>query len=343
MIHSSFCKKFLPITGLILAAGITGYTAEMRIKLGTLAPRGTSYHKSLLAMAEQFRQISGGTIKLVIFPDGTQGSEADMVGLMQTGSLDAGMLSAVGLSEIDKSVTALQNIPMAFRALAEADAVGDSMRPLIEPRLEAKGFIVLFWADSGWVRFFSKQPVTRPDDLKKLKLFCWAGNTDEADLWKSGGFNPVPLETANILPGLQTGLIDAVPMPPFFALAGQVDGQARHMLEINWAPLVGALVMTRSSWEKIPAQHRDAILQTARRTGQEIKTNGRAESDQAVAAMKKRGLQVTPVTPDLETQWRRTAESYYPLIRGKLVPAVLFDQVMQVLKQHREGTKGSRP
>src|SRR5208337_3272074 len=85
------------------------------LKLGTLAPAGTSYHKSLQAMGEKWRKASDGAVQLVIFPGGTQGSEADMVGLMQTGNLDAGLLTTGGLAEIDPAALAMQVMPMFFR------------------------------------------------------------------------------------------------------------------------------------------------------------------------------------------------------------------------------------
>jgi len=65
---------------------------------------------------------------------------------------------------------------------------------------------------------------------------------------QSAGFNPVPLETADIIPGLQTGLIDVVSMPPFYALARQVYLPAPNMLDLDWAPLIGAAVITRKAW-----------------------------------------------------------------------------------------------
>src|SRR5207249_1407900 len=111
-------------------------------------PTGTSYHKSLQSMGEQWRTAANGAVKLTIFPGGTQGGEADMVGLMQTGNLDAGLLTAVGLSEIEPAVTALQSMPMAFRNLEEVDYIGEKLRPQLEQRLLAKGYMVLFWTDS---------------------------------------------------------------------------------------------------------------------------------------------------------------------------------------------------
>jgi len=339
MVHTSLrsiCFR-IPFLLLVLAALTVPAAAagKLTIKLGTLAPRGTSYHKSLLAMGEKWRQASAGDVKLVVFPDGTQGGESDMVGLMKTGSLDAGMLTAVGLSEIEKAVTALQNMPMVFRNYEEVDYIGEKLKPMLEKRLLDKGFVVLFWGDSGWVRFFSKKPVVHPADLRQAKLFVWTGNAEEIDLWKEGGFHPVPLDSVNILPSLQTGLITATPAPPFFALATQLDVQAPHMIELNWAPLVGAAVVNRSKWDRLTPELRTQLLAAAQQAGRDIKTSSRAESAQAVEAMKKRGLKVQAVSPELESEWRRETEKFYPRIRGLSVPADLFDEVFRLLKEYR--------
>ena len=305
------------------------------LKLGTLAPGGTSYHKSLQAMGESWKKATDGAVKLIIYPNGTLGGEADMVQLMQTHSLDAGLLTAVGLAEIDRDVHALQSMPLSFHNLDEADYVGEHLRPDLEKRMLAKGYVVLFWIDSGWVRFFTRSPILHPDDLRKLKVFSWAGATGEYDLWKSAGFTPVALETAGIPTGLMSKTIDAIAMPPFFALAGQLDSQAKYMLELNWAPLVGAAVIRKDSWDRIPANFHGTMLKIAEETGKQVKAAGRAESDAAVAAMVKRGLKVQKVTPDVEAEWRAVADQFKNQIRGKIVPADVFDKAQELLKEYR--------
>jgi len=137
------------------------------------------------------------------------------------------------------------------------------------------------------------------------------------------------------LPGLQTGLVDAVAVPPIFALAGQLDLRAPNMLDLNWAPLVGACIVKKDVWEKIPEATRSVLLAAAEKAGQEIRQNSRKESDEAVAAMKKRGLKVQEVTPELEEQWRTQAEKIYPEIRSKLIPADVFDEVQRLVKEYR--------
>jgi TRAP-type C4-dicarboxylate transport system substrate-binding protein len=307
----------------------------VRINLGTLAPRGSTYHQSLQAMAERWKQAPGGGARLVIYPDGTQGGETDMVRLMRVGSLHAGLLTAVGLAEIEQGVTGLQTLPMMFRNFDEFEFVNDKLRPMLEKRLAEKGFVVLFWVDAGWVRYFSKEPMLTPDDMRKRKVFVIAGNTAQVDIMKKHGYNPVPLETGDILPGLQTGLINVVPAVPIFALATQIDTRAPHMLELRWAPLVGACVIKKEAWEKIPAEARETMLKSAAEAGKEIRASSRKESDESVAAMKKRGLIVHELTPDQEARWRAAFEELYPDIRGRIVPADMFDEVQRLLKEYR--------
>ncbi len=322
-------KRFL-IAVALLASSVTA--AERPIKLGTIAPRDSSYHKILLHMGEAWRA-SG--VELKIYPGGVLGGEAEMVRRMKTGALDAAMLTVSGLSDIDDSVRALQNMPMLFRSLDEVDYIGEQLRPRLEKNLRARGFVVLFWGDAGWVRFFSKNPVLTPNDLRRTKLFTWAGDPDAVELYKSAGFHPLPLETNDIATSLQTGLIDAVPMPPYIALATQVYPLAPHMLEINWAPLVGALVVTEHAWNRLAPAQQAALARAAAEHGRQIKQRNRLESDQAVEAMKRRGLVVHPLTPELEAAWRREVENVYPRLRGKLVPADLFDEVLRLVRERR--------
>jgi TRAP-type C4-dicarboxylate transport system substrate-binding protein len=327
------------LLALIHIAGLTcrseAADKTIRVNLGTLAPRGSLYHQSLQALAESWRQAPNGGVKLVIYPDGTQGSDSDMVRLMRVGSLQAGLLTAVGLSDIEPAVGGLQNIPMLFRNLEEFEAVSEKLRPSLEKRIAEKGFVVLFWVDAGWVRYFSKEPVLAPDDLKRMKVFVWAGYPQQVSIMRHAGYTPVPLETSDILTGLQTGMINTVAVPPIFALASQLDLRAPHMLNLNWAPLVGACVVRKQTWEKIPASSREPLLLAATGAGKQIRANSRKESAEAVAAMQKRGLTVHEPDGATEDQWRKEVEKFYPDLRGSIVPAEIFDEVLQQVREYR--------
>ncbi len=323
----------------VAVAEIATEQDPIQIRLGTLAQKGTSWHKSLLEIGERWRKAQGGGASFTVYTDGSQGGESDMVRRMRVGQLNAAMLSMVGLSDIDDIVSALQEMPMIFRSWEEVDYIREKIRPKLEKRFLEKGFVVLFWGDGGWVRFFSKEPALIPEDFKKMKMFVWAGDNNQLDIMKALGFKPVPLEIADILPGLQTGLIDVVPSTPFFALIGQYYTPAKYMLELNWVPIVGAVVITKKVWDSMSEIAQQELQKVSMKVAADMQVISRAENKEAVDAMKKRGLITHPVTPEIEKEWRVIVEKAYPMIRGKMVPADMFDEVRQLLKEYRSGIK----
>jgi TRAP-type C4-dicarboxylate transport system substrate-binding protein len=314
---------------------------SVKVRLGTLAPKGSSYTKHLQVMGEEWRRAPGGGAQLTVYPDGTMGSEPDMVRRMRLGQLQAAMLTTTGISEIEPGAAGLQTIPKAFKTLEEVDYIGEKLQPMLEKRLEAKGFIVLFWVDTGFVRFFSKQQVMTIDDLKKTKLFVSGNRPAEMNVYRAFGFNPVPLEFSDVVPGLQTGLIDCVCMPPTIALAIQLDSAASHMLDMNWVPLVGAAIINKKTWDSLSAESREAMRKAAREAGKLIKADGRRENGESIEALRKRGLKVHPITPELDAEWDRMVEKAWTKIRGEVVPADIYDEVMSQLKTFRASKAGA--
>jgi TRAP-type C4-dicarboxylate transport system substrate-binding protein len=311
--------------------------APVKIRLATLAPKGSSYAKHLQAMGEAWRTAPGGGAQLTVYPDGTMGSEPDMVRRMRLGQLQAAMVTTSGLIEIEPGSAGLQSMPKVYRNLEEVDFIGEKLHPMLEQRLAEKGFVVLFWSDTGFVRFFSKQPVVSPDDMRKTKLFVAANRPQETDIYRSVGCNPVPLEVADILPSLQTGLIDCVCMPPSIALALQLDSIAPNMLDMNWVPLAGALIITKKAWDAIPAETQEAMRKSAAEAGKLIKADGRRENAESIEAMKKRGLKVHALTPQVDAEWDEAVAKSYPKVRGIAVPPDVYDEVMAQLAAFRSG------
>ena len=329
----------LTVLCLGLALGSAAHAAANQLRIGTLAPKNSLYHRELMTLGEAWRTAQGEGAKYVVYPDGSQGGETDMARRMRIGQLQGALLSVVGLREIEPSISALQNMPLLFRNWDEVDFVREKLRPSMEKKFLDKGFVVLAWGDAGWVRFFSKEAASRPDDYRKMKFFAWAGESEQQEIMKSLGYTPVPLETSDILPSIQTGMITAVPATPYFALASQVYATAPHMLDINWAPIVGALVVTKKAWDEMSPAARDALQAAGAQAGLHMRTKARQEVDEAVEAMKKRGLQVHKPTPEQLAEWNALAEKLYPRIRGRMVPADTFDEVMALLKAYRAGKR----
>jgi TRAP-type C4-dicarboxylate transport system substrate-binding protein len=184
--------------------------------------------------------------------------------------------------------------------------------------------------------------VAAPDDLKALKLFSWAGDPQAVEIWRSAGFNPVPLPSTEIATALQTGLVNALGTPPQVAVISQFFNNAKNMTDLRWQLLLGATVITKASWEKIPADVRPALLEATREAGTRLRHEIRESETKDVEAMQKRGLNVVAVDAKRRAEWQKLTETIYPRIRGPIVPADAFDEAMRHRDEYRKQHPGGR-
>jgi TRAP-type C4-dicarboxylate transport system substrate-binding protein len=288
------------------------------MKLGTAAPDGTSWWKVLDRMAQRWRKESNGQVDLRILPGGTQGDEGKMLDKLKLHHLQAIAISGVGLSTEVPGVNAL-NIPMLVDSYAGLDRVRAGLEPRLEKAAAEKGLVIINWSDVGWVHFFTKREARTPADLKRMKLFINSGDLESERLYKDMGFTPVPIPVTNLLTSLKTGMIEAFQLPPLFAQANQSVGLVNHMIQLKWAPVVGATVVDRTVWETIPEPLRIRLLKIARDTGDELRAEIRSHEDKAIRNMGVSGLTIVKPTPSEVEQWRSTAKAAQQKLRGGLI------------------------
>ena len=318
---------------LIASAASTAARAEV-IKLATIAPQDSPYYDILKDMGRKWEEISGGRIKLRIYASGVAGDENDVVRKMRIGQLHAAAISGGGLNDITPEMRPVQ-MPMFYRSDEERDFVVDRIHPEIETIMEQNGFKVLGWGSTGWLYFFTKEPVTTPDDLKRLTIHAWAGNSSYVEAWKRFGFRALPLPSTEIMTGLQSGLISAVTAPPIAALAFQWFGLAPHMTDLRWAPLEGAIVMSNESWQRIPDDLRPKIEQVAREACAQLESNLQGLSEQAIEVMKTHGLAVHPVSPEQKRAWEVAVEEGYKLIATSPSQIAIVKRMQELRDEYR--------
>lgn len=321
-----------------LGGGVRGAVCQDQpvvIKLATLAPRGTVWHDLLLEMGEQWARASGGRVELRVYPGGVAGEEADVLRKMRIGQLQAGSLSLAGLQRISSHVSVLA-IPMLMETPEDLVRLRTAMEPRLEALFAENGYILLNWGDVGWIRFFFPDADVSPETAKRRKMLAWSDDALQ-DLWRQAGFRPVVLNLADVLPGLQTGLVNAMGSTPLFVLSNQWFPFVPYMIDMPWSPLVGATLVDRRTWDQIPAEIQPELIRIAREVGAEIQVEIQRLEVDAIEAMKARGLTVVEPTPMEVEAWRDLFESAYPLLRGSVIPADWFDEAVRVV---REGAGG---
>ncbi len=335
--QSGFLRRLLLIAlPLILWAALAApANAEIVIKTATLVPQGSEWHRILQDMSAEWQKASHGQVTLRIYPGGVAGDDNDIVRKMRLGTIDAGLLTITGMSAVDRSVLAME-VPLAYKDYAELDCVLAKLSPSLEKQLEAKGFLVLGWSEGGWTHFLTKAPVRTPDDMRKLKVFVWAGDDPYTELWKKAGFNPVPLPSTEISTALQTGLVTAVAATTQGALLLQWYKHLNYMTDLKWAMLLGGIVITKSAWAKIPADMRQPLRDSALKACKRLRDFSRQAEARDFEVLEKQGVKIIHTDDAVIEQWRQLIKGVIPQVRGSYLPAESLDQAYKFRDECRK-------
>ncbi len=330
----SLCLALCAVALVNLLPGQAAAQPVIRVKLASMVPAGSTWHELLKQMGEEWKQASGGKVRLVIFPGGQAGNEGDVVRQLRIGKLQAAALTVIGIHDIETSPQAIATPGLIIDA-DEWDYVFERMIPKWDKLLEAKGFIPLMWGDTGWVFLFSKKPIAKPEDVMGLKVFAYDGDPASLEGWKAAGFTPVVLSSTDILPSLKTGMIDGVTNSPVMTYMARWNETANYMVNVPWGHLPGATIIKKETWEKIPADIRPKLMEIARKYGRKVNDEAMRMQNDALAQMKKAGLNVV----DFDAAGRKIitdyAEKTWPVVRGGVCTAEAFDEVKALRDEFR--------
>jgi TRAP-type C4-dicarboxylate transport system substrate-binding protein len=323
-------KRLLCVSTIAAAVIPLAAAAPENVKLSTLVPAGTSWHKALLEMGNAWNKDTAGRVTLTVFPGGQQGDESTAIKKMRTDILQASFLSSPGLADLDEAFNVF-SMPFFIETPDEETALEKTLTPVIEQRLNAKGFHLLCWGSAGWPQIFSKKPLKSLADVKNAKLYSTKGADKWYQWYVSNGFHPVPLLPADVPTQLKlgTGLIDTAPYPPYLAMTLRVFDDAKYMLDLKVGPLTGALLISQASWNRISAEDRVKMTAAAQALETRVRAEAPAQDAESVKVMQSRGLQVITLDPKALAEFRAAADQLVKTMRGSMVPADVYDLAVQ--------------
>jgi len=322
---------------LALLAPLGGGAAHaQRVKMATLSPEGSPWDTILKRMGERWSAETDGRVSLAIYPGGVAGDEPDIVRKMKIGQYNAAALSVAGLADIDEYFTVFE-IPLFFDSYPEMRNVLEALTPTLSERLEDKGFQLLGWGYVGWVYFFTAKPVTALEDLQRLKIFTWAGDEAMVQWWRRNGFKPVALAATDIMTGLETGLIEAISVPPLYAMQTQYYKQAPYMADLGLAPMIGAILMTKRSFDRLSEADQKTVLAAAKEASDDVLEQIPKLDETAIKLMQSQGLEITSVRDSEHSrQWFEAASRFAHDMRGTIVPIPVFDEAVAARDAYRK-------
>ncbi len=312
------------------------FLTALTVKLASPLPEGTEWDNALKSMADEWSEITGGRVRVKIYPGGIAGDEADMVRKMRIGQIDAAVFSAFGMKMIVPETFVL-TLPGMLKNDGELDFVLDTFVPRFDERFREEGFEILAWSKSGWANIFCRQPIRSPADLRTVSLAVDNTETETSAAFKSLDFNVVTISLNEIMIGLQSGLIDAFASPPVIAGAYQWFALAPYMTKIDITPVLGGLVITERTWKRIPGEYHEELRASMRRVAVKFYDEARNLNNEALRVMKNNGLQVIELSDDEIGAFKQVmAEGHAQMVGDdKAIPPELYEELQSELEAFR--------
>ncbi|MBI9107637.1 MAG: TRAP transporter substrate-binding protein DctP [Spirochaetales bacterium] len=328
-------KKILVLSIVFILCGLM-QTHALTFKFASLLPEGTEWDRTLKNMASEWSDISDGKVKIKIYPGGIAGGEADVIRKMRIGQIDMAILTAVGMTTIYPDIFAI-NMPFLLESEEELDFIIEEVTPKFDESIQEKGFVVLAWSKSGWVNIFADEKVISPDDLAKLKFAGSVTQPQLTDAFKKMGFNVIPVDTPDMLMGLQSGMVNACYAPPMAAASYQWFGLAEHMLDMRIAPVIGGIVITERAWRKIPDKYKEELIESTKKMASDFYDEAINLEKKATDVMLANGLIIHSASPAVRKEWRALMGDNFSIMVGDggFVSKESFEIIESMLEEFR--------
>ncbi|HDT6546454.1 TPA: TRAP transporter substrate-binding protein [Kluyvera ascorbata] len=260
---SLFFRKTLICASLFALFSAGAAAAEkVTLKLAHNLERSHVVHQAFEEMAKEVKQLSDGKMTIRIYPSSQMGSARETMELLQNGALDMTKGSASDLESFD-NVYAIYNLPFLFKDQAHFNKVvfGDVGKEIMDSTKE-KGFFALSAYVAGTRSFYAKKPITKPEDLKGLKIRVQASPTTIKMIELMGG-SPTPISFGEVYTAMQQGVVDgAENNVPSWVQTRHIE-IAKVFSEDEHASIPDFLVISTKTWDKLTPEQQQILAKAA--------------------------------------------------------------------------------
>lgn len=314
---------------------LTSKVAAKPIKFGIVTPKGSTWTNIVEEMKADLDKQSAGKIDLKIMEGGKKGDEIDMLRAMERNTLQAAAFSGVGLENLVKSIRILE-APLLFKTNQEVDKVKEELFPYFVQEFDKKGYVLLGFAEAGFVNVFSKQKIDNEAALKNIKMWVWSGDTVASRFLEEFGIRATPLTLADVSMGLDKGMIDSFYSPPLAAVAFQWFSKVKYMMDYPFVNSTGAFIIKKEVFNELPADQQKLLRDSAKSYCHKVVEASRRENEEAKTLLKSNGIEfLKPSEADIK-KFQTYAENVYKKSIGDTYSKDLFDKVQAILKTMRK-------
>ena len=307
------------------------------LKIATLSPDGSLWMKLLREGAEQAAAQTAGRVAFKFYPGGVMGDDKAVLRKIRVGQLHGAVVTSSALVQTYADI-ALYSMPMAFRSAEEVDHVRQRMDGQLLAGLEGEGFVSFGIAEVGFAYAMSRSPLASLADARAAKVWVPDNDPGSARALSAFGISPIPLPIADVLGGLQTGLIDSVAVPPVGAIALQWHTQLAHVLDLPMLYIYGLLAVEGKRFKRLSESDRATVRKVMGEVVNRVNARSRSDHMQASSALASQGLTWRTAQAAQIAEWREfAARARQRMVEKGDISPPLYQTLTQHLRAYRAG------
>ena len=249
-------------------------------------------------MAAKVEERTKGQVKMTLFANNALGSPPEMAEQVALGTLDMS-LNTQGQLENHVKASATPQIPFIFDDYEHAHRTmdGPAMQWFI-PQFERVGLIYLANWEWGFRNLTNnKRPVTKPEDVKGLKIRVPPEFHLQA-LFESLGAVVTQIAWPEVYMALAQNVVDGQENPLNAIYYAKFYEVQKHVALTRHAYSCLIPVVSTKTWAKLNPEQQQIMREEAKRSGDWVRKALNDEETDLIAKFEKAGLQVTQ--PDLK-------------------------------------------
>ncbi len=222
------------------------------LKLATVAPEGTPWAEQVTEYRKKVEAESNGRLRIKPFLGGALGDENQTVSECRRGAIGMWGGTTGSLASSVPEISVLE-LPFLFRNAEEADHILDKvLAEELRKRLLARGFVVVLWSENGFRSFGTKwAPIKGPADLKGHKMRSQESLV-HLETYRALGALPQPIAVTEVLPALQTGVVDGFDNTPLYTFAASWHLAIKHFTLSQHIYQPGLILLSKKEYDKLP-------------------------------------------------------------------------------------------
>ena len=334
-------RRVLLLCSSIGLAALPVSAQQYTIKFATLAPEGSTWIKVMRDFDNAVRTQSGGRLGFKLYPGGVAGDEKDVIRKIRLGQYGGGGFTGVGIGEVAKKVRIL-DAPLFFKSYEEVEFIEQKYEHDFEQALADGGFVLLGWAEVGFIYVFSSKLVVTFNDLKALKPWMWEGDPIAQAAYQAIGVSPVPLSITDVMTSLQTGMIDSVYSSPYALIALQWFTRVSYAMSQPLADALGAAVISKKIYDSLPDDLKTILMTNSKKYISRVTASSRLDNAKAIETLKKRGMKFVQAPKEISTEFDTIGARARQLLVGNLFTQSFLDDVEGSLRTYRQEHPAAR-